>query len=101
VKTFAMKRVTIVGEKALEPQLVKEMHDFGVTGYTSTVVHGGGAKGTRPSRWEGPNVKIEVIASPELAERILTHVAQNYFEKYAVIAFVDDVQVLRAEKFGG
>ena len=31
---------------------------------------------------------------------ILAHVEKNYFPNYAMIAFVDDVEVLRPEKFG-
>jgi len=95
-----MKRVTIVVDNYVERQIVKEIHDLGATGYTYTVVHGQGAKGTRPSHWEGPNAKIEVIATPELAQRILEHVAKNYFDHYAAIVYVDDVEVLRGEKFG-
>jgi nitrogen regulatory protein PII len=95
-----MKRVTIVGDNAVGRQIVKEMHDLGATGYTYTVVHGEGARGTRPSRWEGPNAKIEVIATAELARKIVEHIARNYFAQYAIIAFLDDVEVLRGEKFG-
>lgn len=69
-----------------------------VTHYT--VVHGQGAKGTRPSHWEGPNAKIEIIATLDTVQRILEHVAQKYFQDYAIIAFLDNVQVLRGEKFG-
>jgi nitrogen regulatory protein PII len=99
MKTVPMKRITIVGDNAVERQIVKEVHDLGATGYTYTVVHGEGARGTRPSHWEGPNAKIEVIATADVARRILEHVAQTYFEHYAVIAFLDDVEVLRGEKF--
>jgi hypothetical protein len=35
----------------------------------------------------------------ELAGRVLDHVAMNYFEHYAIIAFVDDVAAVRGEKF--
>ena len=101
MKTVSMKRVTIVGENSFEERMVKEIHELGATGYTYTVVHGEGAKGARPSTWNGPNAKIEVIATPAVADRILEHVAKNYFESHAVIAYLDDVQVVRAEKFGG
>jgi hypothetical protein len=95
-----MKRVTIVGEDVVARQIVKEVYGLGATGHTCTIVHGQGANGTRPNPWEGPNSKIEVIATPEVAQRILEHVAQNYFDHYAIIAYVDDLEVLRPEKFG-
>lgn len=100
MKTTSMKRVTVVVDNSVERQIVKEMHDLGATGYTYTVVHGNGAKGSRPSQWEGPNAKIEVIGTPEVIERILEHIAKNYFGHYATIVYVDDVDVLRSEKFG-
>ena len=100
MKTVPLKRLTIVGENSLEERMVKEIHELGATGYTYTVVHGEGARGTRPSTWNGPNAKIEVIATPEVADRLLEHIAKNYFESYAVIAYLDDVQVVRPEKFG-
>jgi len=62
MKTVSMKRVTMVVEDTIEPLVVKDVHDLGATGYTYTVVHGEGAKGTRPNQWDGPNAKIE--ASP-------------------------------------
>jgi nitrogen regulatory protein P-II 2 len=99
MKTVSMKRVTMVVEDTIEPLVVKDVHDLGATGYTYTVVHGEGAKGTRPNQWDGPNAKIEVITTAEIADRILEHVAKTYFEHSAVIIFVDDVEVLRGEKF--
>ena len=100
MKMTAMKRVTIVGENALEPQIVRELHALGATGYTYTVVHGEGARGVRPSQWEGSNAKIEVITTAEIAQQIIEHIARSYFDHYAVIAFIDDIEVVRPEKFG-
>jgi nitrogen regulatory protein P-II 2 len=55
----------------------------------------------RPRHAEPANSKIEVIATPEVALRILEYIAQHYFDKYAMIAFLDDVEVLYGERFGG
>jgi len=100
MKTIPMKRLTIIGENSLEYLVVQDAHELGATGFTYTVVHGHGEKGTRPNRWQGPNAKIEIIATPEVAQRIFEHVAKKYFDDYAMIAFLDDVEVLRGEKFG-
>lgn len=59
MKTVPMKPVMIVDRNALVHSVVKNTHDFGATDYAYTVVHGEGARGTRPSHWEGPNAKIE------------------------------------------
>ena len=99
MKTVPMKRITIIGDESVRYRIVKEIHEMGATGYTDSVVHGWGTTGVRPRQGELANGKIEVIATPELAQRILEHVAQHYFENYAMIAFLDDVEVLRGEKF--
>jgi nitrogen regulatory protein P-II 2 len=83
-----------------EYRLAKEIHDLGATGFTFYIVHGVGAKGQRPRHAESANVKIEIICTVEVADKILEHVEKNYFPNYAIIIFVDDVEVLRPEKFG-
>jgi len=35
-----------------------------------------------------------------VAQRILEHIVEHYFANYAMIAFLDDVEVVRGEKFG-
>jgi nitrogen regulatory protein P-II 2 len=95
-----MKRVVIIGDETVEYRLVKEIHDIGATGYTYYLVRGEGAMGERPRHAEPGNAKIEIICTPDLANRVLEHVSTNYFGNYAMIAFLDDVQVIRGEKFG-
>jgi nitrogen regulatory protein PII len=99
MKTVPMKRITIIGDTTVQYRIVKEVEEMGATGYTVYPVHGKGQRGVRPRHGEPPNAKIEVIASPEVAHRILEHIAQHYFENYAIIAYLDDVEVLRGEKF--
>ena len=100
MKTVCVKRLTIVCDGALELDIAKEIRELGATGYTFTHAHGAGVKGIRPNRWHLANLRIEIVASPELADRILEHVSKKYFERYGVIAWLDDVEVVRGEKFG-
>ena len=100
MKTVLMKRVTIIGDNSVEYRILEEIHTLGGAGYTCYTVHGGGARGLRSRHGEPGNTKIEVIATPEVAQRILEHVAEHYFDNYAINAFLDDVEVLRGEKFG-
>ena len=100
MKTFPMKRLTIIGDDTVRYRILKEIKEMGATGYTDCPVHGQGARGVRPRHAEPANSKIEVIATPEIAQRILEHIAKHYFDNYAMIAFLDDVEVLRAKKFG-
>ena len=100
MKTVPMKRITIIGDDNVRYRILQEIHAFGATGYTYYVVNGKGARGIRPRHAEPPNANIQVIATPELAHQILEHIAKNYFDQYAMIAFLDDVEVVRGEKFG-
>lgn len=100
MKTVPMKRVTIIGDDTVKYRIIQEVQELGATGYTDCGVHGKGARGIRPRHAEPANTKIEVIATPEVAQRILEHIAQYYFDNYAMIAFLDDVEVIRGEKFG-
>jgi nitrogen regulatory protein P-II 2 len=97
--TVGLKKVTIIAEALLEPRLLHELRELGVTGYTITDVRGEGSRGVRASDWEGDNVKVETLVGPGTADRILAHVAAAYFEHYAVIAWVTDVQVVRGDKY--
>jgi nitrogen regulatory protein P-II 2 len=100
MQTTVMKRVVIIGDSDVQYRLVKEISALGATGYTHYPVRGEGARGLRPRHAESGNIKIEVIATSEVAHRILEYVAKHYFENYAMIAFIDDVEVLQGEKFG-
>jgi len=100
MQSVMMKRVVIIGDNTVEHRLLAEIQARGATGYTCYPVSGKGARGIRPRHGEPGNTKIEVIATPEVARDIIEHVAQNYFDNYAMIAFMDDVEVLQGQKFG-
>ena len=94
-----LKLVTIVAERLLQERLLAEIKALGVRGYTLTDAHGSGNRGVRASEWEGLNVKIEIVASPETAARLIEHVAATYFEHHAVIVYQQDVEVVRGDKY--
>jgi nitrogen regulatory protein P-II 2 len=94
-----LKLVTIIAEAVLEPRLLEEIQRLGATGYTLTEVRGEGSRGIRATEFEGKNLRIEVLVAEQTADRILRHLAEEYFPLYAVVAFVADVQVVRGEKY--
>jgi nitrogen regulatory protein P-II 2 len=100
MQTVAMKRVTIIGDETVKYRILQEIEGLGATGYTDCPAHGKGARGIRPRHAEPANAKIEVIATAEVAGQILEHISRNYLDKYAMIAFLSDVEVLQGEKFG-
>lgn len=90
----------IVAEAALEKALTRELLALGAHGYTVGDVRGRGAHGEREAAWEADrNVRIEVICEEEVAQRIALHVKERYAQHYALVVYVADVAVLRAEKF--
>jgi len=99
MNTVRMKRITMIGDNTVQYRILQEVRDMGATGYTCYPASGQGDRGIRPRHAEPANAKIEVIATPELAHRILEPVSKNYFDDYAMIAFLDDVEVVRGDKF--
>lgn len=97
--TVKLKRVTIVAEAVVEQKLLKDLREHGATGYTVTKTEGRGSRGVRASDWEGRNIKVETIVRPEVANTILSLMAEKYFKHFAVIAYVDEVEVVRGEKY--
>ena len=47
----------------------------------------------------GENVQMKVVCSAPVAEKILQHVAENYFEHYVLIAWVSDIEVMRGDHY--
>ena len=94
-----LKLVTIVAESLLEKRLVEEVERLGAKGYTITPARGEGSRGIRSVDWEGQNIRLETIVSEEVALRILQRLQEEYFPHYAVIAYVENVWVVRGEKY--
>ena len=94
-----LKLVTIVTERILEDRLLRKLMELGAKGYTLTQAAGKGSRGVRASEWEGPDTKIETLVSTEVAQKIVDHVADAFFEHYAVIVYVQDAAVVRGEKY--
>lgn len=97
---YTRRMITIVTEAALERALVTELEALGVKGFTITDARGKGSRGTRQSDWvqEG-NIRVEVICDPALADRIAGHVRDKFYANFAMILFLQDVSVLRSDKF--
>jgi nitrogen regulatory protein PII len=97
---FPRRLLTIVTEATLERELLGELEALGVRGYTITEARGRGSRGTRQSDWnQAANIRIEVVCEPELAARIAARMRQRFYDHYAMILFMQDVSVLRPEKF--
>lgn len=91
--------LTIVAEAALEQRLIADLKRLGASGYTASHVRGEGRTGRHLQDLTGPSVELETIVTDDVAEAILAHVGAAYFEKFAVVAWLTPVSVLRPERF--
>ena len=100
MEQFPRRLLTVVTEAVLERDLVTELESLGVRGYTITEARGKGSRGRRQSDWaqEG-NIRIEIVCEPALAERVAARLRERYYDHYAMILFLQDVSVLRPDKF--
>lgn len=97
--SIILKKVTVIGEALLKEKIIDILESHNTTGYTITSCEGKGSKGVFASDWEGRNVKIETITSPDRADIILKEVSDKYMENYSLIAYESNVGVLREAKF--
>lgn len=96
------KLVTIITETVIERELIQELEKLGVSGYTISDARGKGHRGVRNTGWEhGSNIRIEVVCDDSVASAIAASLRERYYENYAMILFIVDVEVLRPEKFRG
>lgn len=101
MQLYPLKLVTVVGESVIMDDIAREGIDLGATGYTLTDAAGQGSRSTRNVivTSGAKTQKVEFVVPMEVAEKILKHVSHSYFEHYACIAWLADVQVVRGENY--
>ncbi len=94
------KLLTIVTEAALEHELTREIERLGAHGYTISDARGKGSGGIRDADWEvSANIRIEIVCNADVAYAIAAALNERYYDNFAMILFIHDVEVLRPEKF--
>lgn len=97
---YTRKLLTVVTESALESQLTRDLPSLGAVGYTITNARGKGHRGVRQAGWEADrNIRVEIVCDGETARRIAAHLRERYYDNYAMILWVSDVEVMRPRKF--
>lgn len=92
--------ITIITEATIEQALLRDLDRMGVRGYTVSDARGKGSRGVRDAAWdEAANIRIEVICAREQAETVMRHLQIRYYANYAMVAFLQDIEVVRPEKF--
>lgn len=100
MNTHSMKLVTVVCEALAQEPLKALLAQIGAHGYTLFTVEGSGAHGHRAADIaEFANIQVEVIVPPSVADQLLERLRQEFFPRYAMVAYESDVRVLRGDKF--
>ena len=94
MQLYPLKLVTVVAEKVLKDQLVQKVLELGATGCSYHPTQGNGSRNARHDDMFSENFQLKVVCPPDVAERILTYISHHYFEDYAIVAWVTDVEVL-------
>jgi len=95
-----MKMVTVICEELVRPVVERLLKEVGAHGFTVFPVEGAGQQGSRRGEMsEFRNVQFEVIVQPAVAEKLMERLQSEYFPRYTMIAYEQDVRVLRREKF--
>lgn len=94
------KLLTVITEEALERQLSRIIKDAGARGYTVTDARGEGRRGVRtPGVEKGANIRVEVICEDGVARRIADILHRQFFKDFAMVLYLQDVEVIRSDKF--
>jgi nitrogen regulatory protein PII len=98
-ETAKVALVTVIAASELEERLVKDLKGLGVRGHTRGKVDGSGIHGERVAGLAyASNLRIEMLVSSALAQKILDRIATKYADQ-AVIAFVHQVQAIPSAQF--
>lgn len=100
MKLYPLKLVTIICEALAREPIRKVLKEAGAHGYTLFTVEGDGTRGRRDADiQEFANIQVEVIVPPDVAEKLLIRLHDEFFPQFAMVAYDTDIRVLRREKF--
>jgi hypothetical protein len=92
--------LTVICEAALEKKLLADLEQLGAPGWTLSDARGRGARGVRSAGWDTEgNIRVEIICTQDIAERIATHLQDQYYANVAMVCYLAQVEVMRPEKF--
>jgi nitrogen regulatory protein PII len=100
MNTTKRKLLTVVTEAVIEEQIVSDLKKLGAHGYTIVEARGAGAHGVRGAEERfTSNIRVEIICDEVTADRIVIHFQKTYYDNYAMISYITDVDILRPNKF--
>jgi hypothetical protein len=99
----SIHRVTIIADSSLEERLAEHVLRLGARGYNVTSCRGKGLHAVMEdnplSSRQSAEIRIELLVQESVAQAILDYVYSPEFSPYAMMAYVDEVQIPASEKF--
>jgi nitrogen regulatory protein P-II 2 len=94
---YPLKLVTVIGESLIMRDIAEKGVKLGATGFTITQVEGDGPRSSQNVEIApgGKTLKVEFVVPTDVATTILTHISEEYFEHYSIVAWLSDVMVIR------
>ncbi len=100
MKFYGVKLLTVICEILVQKDVIDILAKHRVSGYTTYEVGGNGTRGLRGRGLKDEkNVKIEALMHEERLHDVVEEIARTLFANFALILYVNDAGVLRAEKF--
>jgi hypothetical protein len=101
-KFVEAKRVVVIAESMLLKEVLSKFIELGAKGYNGMYCFGKGEHGLVDDLFSSPDrscVRIEMITTLAVAEKIMDYVHRGAMERYPVTAFVDTVEVDSSDTF--
>lgn len=97
----SIQRVTVVADAVLESMLIQNLLRLGARGYTISDCRGKGEHGIVDNLLSGASsqIRIETIVQPVVADAIFDYLEHSVFDRYAVTAWIDQIEVSRHDRF--
>lgn len=96
----AKTMLTIVTEAVLENDLIELFEANQIRGWTIVAARGKGAHGEKRGNFDAnENIQIELITNTARAEQLAEQIQLQFGQHYALVQWLSEVRVLRAEKF--
>jgi hypothetical protein len=91
---ITVRRITVVTHNRLEETLVNQFAQFGAKGYNAMDCRGRGEHELLQDVFAGATrVRIEVIVQPDVADKILTFLAEPQFAHQPMMVSVETLEV--------
>lgn len=102
MQVYKAKKVIIVTEATMLKIVIGLATELGSSSYTIGRASGKGQSGSRLGEDISgilTNVKIEIVTSEEIARKLVVELVSRYFQHYAGIVYLQDVEVVQPKKF--